>query len=471
MWKRCISFYHFKLDPSGNTIWKQQSSTNGEAMDIILVDNSVYVAGISETTGSRNVLLQKYTTNGSLLWSIAPTHNINLNEYTNILKDNSGNIIINYSIADSINIATSFYTKKYDVSGSLIFNIQKSVPGLGWSRIESDNNDNIFILYNNSFTIEKFNTSGGLQWSKEFNPADSNYASNLHIDGNSNVYMIGTQYNGATANDFVTVKYNSSGVLQWSSFYNNDSALTYNSDVGKSVTVDANGNVYSTGDSKKGGLGNRIVFNKIIKYNSNGIEQWQAGSIFTNSVVNSYLIKTDLLGSLYVLIRRSSRNAPPRSDAHVVKYDNSGNFIWRADGYSEYQDHPTDMIIDNNMNVFMSSGAGNPIEGFRLTVVKFGQTNVGITNNSIPVKFSLSQNYPNPFNPSTNIQFDIQRQGLVSLKVYDFLGREIKTLVNESLQAGSYESTFDATELSSGIYFYRLDADGFTETKKMILLK
>lgn len=98
---------------------------------------------------------------------------------------------------------------------------------------------------------------------------------------------------------------------------------------------------------------------------------------------------------------------------------------------------------------------------------------VGIigTGNEIPASFTLSQNYPNPFNPSTYLEFGISNLEFVSLKVYDLLGNEIKSLVNEIKPAGNYKINFDGTGLSSGIYFYVLTAGNFTDKKKMILLK
>jgi len=90
---------------------------------------------------------------------------------------------------------------------------------------------------------------------------------------------------------------------------------------------------------------------------------------------------------------------------------------------------------------------------------------------TIPQSFSLKQNYPNPFNPSTKIQFDIPRSGFTSLKVFDVLGREVATLVNENLHAGSYETTIDASNLASGVYLYTLHAGTYSETKKMLLTK
>jgi len=89
----------------------------------------------------------------------------------------------------------------------------------------------------------------------------------------------------------------------------------------------------------------------------------------------------------------------------------------------------------------------------------------------IPDKYSLSQNYPNPFNPSTTIKFSIPRAGHVNITVFDVLGREIDKIVNEFLNAGTYSVKWDASNLPSGIYFYRLESGGFITTKKMILLK
>ena len=98
---------------------------------------------------------------------------------------------------------------------------------------------------------------------------------------------------------------------------------------------------------------------------------------------------------------------------------------------------------------------------------------VGINSISdiISDNFYLSQNYPNPFNPTTNLEFGISKLGFVSLKIFNSLGREVKTLVNEYKPAGNYSVEFDGSKLSSGIYFYKLSSGGFTDTKRMILIK
>ncbi len=96
---------------------------------------------------------------------------------------------------------------------------------------------------------------------------------------------------------------------------------------------------------------------------------------------------------------------------------------------------------------------------------------INIINTEIPKAFSLSQNYPNPFNPTTNIKFAIPKAGSVKLTIFDMLGKEIETLVNEELHAGTYEYEWNGINLSSGVYFYKLTAGNSTETKKMLMVK
>jgi hypothetical protein len=98
-------------------------------------------------------------------------------------------------------------------------------------------------------------------------------------------------------------------------------------------------------------------------------------------------------------------------------------------------------------------------------------TAVEESQNNLPGSFVLKQNYPNPFNPTTTINYSIPKSSFVTIKVYDILGREVSTLVNEEKQVGNYKIKFNASKLTSGIYFYRMQAGSFVETKKLILLK
>lgn len=98
-------------------------------------------------------------------------------------------------------------------------------------------------------------------------------------------------------------------------------------------------------------------------------------------------------------------------------------------------------------------------------------TNIDENSTAVPSAYELKQNYPNPFNPSTKIKFALPQAEFVSVKVYDVLGNEVATLVNQELSSGSYEIQFNANSLSSGVYFYKLITSNYTETKKMNLIK
>jgi hypothetical protein len=114
------------------------------------------------------------------------------------------------------------------------------------------------------------------------------------------------------------------------------------------------------------------------------------------------------------------------------------------------------------------------ISGF-LVDTAWNMVPTGLSNQAIPFPASmkLQQNYPNPFNPATTIQFTIPAgiRDVVSLQVFDVLGREVATLVNEEKEAGSHEVTWDATGIASGVYLYRLQAGGYSEARKLVLMR
>ena len=145
-------------------------------------------------------------------------------------------------------------------------------------------------------------------------------------------------------------------------------------------------------------------------------------------------------------------------------------------------------LYDSTGGSYEKSGIGGPAWGtFQNNVRRTGnQTDgnqtIGIQKitSIVPDKYELFQNYPNPFNPVTTIKFSIPALSfphvlsgnpLATLKIYDVLGRLIKTLVNEKLEAGEYEVQFNSTEFSSGVYFYRFTAGSFNDSKKMLLIK
>ena len=153
------------------------------------------------------------------------------------------------------------------------------------------------------------------------------------------------------------------------------------------------------------------------------------------------------------------------SSCVILKTTNGGN-TWghqttnvRAPLYSiRFVNNNTGWAVGDYGTILKTTNGGGSV----------GIQNIGTT---IPDKFSLSQNYPNPFNPTTNIEFSIQEKSFVKLKVFDISGKEIQELINENFNPGTYKYDFNAESLPSGTYFYRLETEKFSETKKMVVLK
>ncbi len=229
---------------------------------------------------------------------------------------------------------------------------------------------------------------------------------------------------------------------------------------------------------------------KIFRFNS-------TGSTYSTVLLN---------GSTFQCVRADGSNVYVGSDSGIYRSTNSGD-SWMRIPFTTYNEAVYNIALNGN-NIFAgtdngiylstnfglnwlpknqgldSNSAVNSVHvnnGYVFLALKFGKgvwrrllsEVISIQNISteVPSSYSLGQNYPNPFNPITNVKFSIVNSGNVKLVVYDVMGREVQTLVNERLQPGTYETTFDGSMLNSGVYFYKLITDGFTETKKMILIK
>ena len=138
-----------------------------------------------------------------------------------------------------------------------------------------------------------------------------------------------------------------------------------------------------------------------------------------------------------------------------------------TDANGAYSVYAVDVDGDGDIDVLSASQEDNKIAWYENLLI----TGIVTNSNEIPSEFRLSQNYPNPFNPSTIIRFSMPEESFVTIKVFNTLGEEITTLINENIIAGDYEVEFDASKLPSGIYFYKLQSESFIEAKKMVLLR
>lgn len=149
----------------------------------------------------------------------------------------------------------------------------------------------------------------------------------------------------------------------------------------------------------------------------------------------------------------------------IFRYDI--NFSLTPFVVSNGHTNPADIYVNRITDTLAVPNAGSNSVSFVPLTIPTGIQNIGTTAED----YKLSQNYPNPFNPSTTISFDIRSNDLTSLKVYDVLGNEVAVLVNEVLNRGSYNINFDASQYTSGVYFYELQSGSFRDVKKMLLVK
>jgi hypothetical protein len=302
----------------------------------------------------------------------------------------------------------------------------------------------------------KYNPAGVQQWVATYTPPfpalGGNSVNDIAIDTASNIYVLGYTSDTASNNYLTLIKYNSSGVQQWVSRYlqvsNSGTAI---------LKLDAAGNIFVA------------CYIAVIKYNPSGVQQWVISNL--QNITN---LTCDKFNNLY-----AGRIASYNSFS-LFRYSSSGVQQWSTT-FSTNNNNMilNSIVLDTAQNVYAEGGddylSGPPPFLFwipEFITVKYSQlVAIKKISSNISNDFSLNQNYPNPFNPTTKIKYDIPKSVIVSLKIYDLLGREVKILVNETQSPGSYEIIWDAQGCSSGIYFYTLTAGDYIQTKMMVLLK
>jgi hypothetical protein len=174
-------------------------------------------------------------------------------------------------------------------------------------------------------------------------------------------------------------------------------------------------------------------------------------------------LKTILLGALLIapFVARSQQAVLLTStfDVGAVSAKGSGNALRGSIG------EPVSGLVTRGGGVVNQSGI------FSFLAMGGYVTSAGVEERPVPLVFFLWQNYPNPFNPSTTIRFDLPHASKVTLKVYNVLGQEVTTLVEEEKPAGTYDVQFSAQNLASGMYVYRIHAGQFVQTRKLLLLR
>jgi hypothetical protein len=483
-----LDYAVIKYSSSGAQLWAKRYDGPAGKSDYaksVAVDASgnVYVSGFSDGNNDLDYLTIKYNSSGTQLWAQRYNGTGDSTDYEYAMAiDGSGNVYVTGSTIRA-GINNHYLTVKYSTAGVLQWVQEYNGPGIGDDiaySIAVDASANVYVTgvsagngSQGDYTTIKYNTSGVQQWVSRYNGGANgdDVGISIALDASGNVYVTGgSQGSAANSFDYATVKYNSSGVQQWASRYNGASS---DFDWANSIALDGSGNVYVTGQSK--GTGSNYHY-ATVKYNNSGAQQWAQvynGPGSGEDVAS--VIKVSSSGNVFVTGKSMGNGTS--FDYATIKYNTSGVQQWVAryngpGGTGNNDDYASSLAIDGSGNVYVTGLSDGIGTGTDYATIKYSQP-VGIEpiSNEIPKTYSLEQNYPNPFNPVTNIKFQIPNAGFVKLLVYDITGREIAVLANEQLSAGTSKAVFDGTNLASGIYFCRLEAEGFTDVKKMSLVK
>jgi len=418
-------------------------------------------------------VILKYSPSGSLIWENRITGPDGLDDDLNkLVVDASGNI---YAAGESVGVSThsDFLTVKLNSSGVIQWTKRYNY----WNDDEDltdlviDNSGNIYITgfgnrpesgYGLDFITIKYNPSGIEQYIYNFNLGGNEQSASINVDQSGNAYICGTTDAYGTGTDFLTFSIGPSGNFRW---FQRNTGSGINNDKAVGLVCDASGNVYVAG-SKFQNVGNDIV---VLKYNSSGQQQWEkvqplGGDDNAVSIINDY--------SGNIVVTGYTNAFGTNYDYYTFSYNTSGVQLWeiRYNGPTGNNDIVKKVKADPLGGIYVT-GRSEGIEWDYATVKYANVTSVEPVSNELPSQYRLSQNYPNPFNPATNINFSLPVNSYVSLEIFDINGMVVSELVNELLNAGDYDISFDASSLSSGLYFCRLSAGSFTDTKKMILIK
>lgn len=477
-----------KYNSDGLTQWVGRYNGPGNADDdayLVKVDNAgnVYVSGASTGSGTGlDYCVVKYNSAGVQQWASRYNGPGNATDEVYSLQfDNSGNVYITgYSNGGST--GDDMCTIKYNSSGVLIW--QRSYNGSAnnddyGNSIAIDNSGNSYVTgavtrtgSDLDYITIKYDANGSQIWAVFYNgPGNGeDFPSSNAIDANGNIFVTGYSYGNSSGPDYCTIKYNNAGAQQWVQRYVGPDGW----DESWNIILDPAGNVYVTGNSAGVGTGDDYC---TIKYNNAGVQQWVArytGPDTSNDYCN--WVAPDANGNVYVTGIVGDGAGNPQNMV-TVGYNSAGVQQWvqTYNGIGNEFDSGNALTVDNQGNVYVTGGSDN-LGNTDFITMKYSSTiSIQPITTEIPDKFSLEQNYPNPFNPSTKIQFSIPNLGTdlraVKLEIFDITGKQVKTLLNEVLNAGEYEIKFDGSKYGSGVYYYRILSGTFSETRKMVLVK
>lgn len=311
-------------------------------------------------------------------------------------------------------------------------------------------------------------SNNGYNWSTPVSLTNGNEAQKYPVitSSGSNVHIVYEDERVSLTNTEIYYRRSTNSGVNW----NAEVRLTNNSGQSWNPHLTCEGNmIYVVFDDDR--TGNREIYFK--RSTNNGLN-WSSDAILTNNFAVSGSAAIAVSGIYAHIVWSDDRDG---NNEIYYKFSTNSGSTWGADtrltNNSGISRGSTVCLSGNSVNVLWYDDRNGNYEVYYKRNPTGNPVGITLTGTEIPENFSLSQNYPNPFNPATKIRFAISGSTAAQtfLSVYDITGREVATLVNEELKPGTYEAEWYAGKFSSGVYFYKLNAGGFTDTKRMILVK
>lgn len=332
--------------------------------------------------------------------------------------------------------------------------------------------------------VQKINASGVVQWTTNgvlISDAYSSVSPKSTSDGAGGAIITWMDLRNGSAYHIYAQRIDANGNVQWPANGAAICTIQYGGNLPAITSDDEGGAIIAWEDIREGALNFDIYAQKI---NASGIVQWTENGVAicqaNNNQVQLTIIGDDSGGA--IITWGDKRAGGSFGDIYAQKINASGLVQWANDGVAI-----STAVKDQNAPALVSDGSGGAIitwgdkrndfstayDIYAQQVSSGGALGIvtGIEEPGSIIDIDLLQNYPNPFNPTTNIKYSIPTLRFVTIKVYDVLGNEVAVLVNEEKQIGNYELSWNAANLSSGVYFYQLRAGSYVEIKKMILIK
>ena len=479
-------FILIKSNENGEKEWSKVfngTQNDNDLPSALFVDatGNVYVTGITRwLNNTYKIVTLKYSASGNLLWStVFDSTGVSESRSNDISVSNDGFIYVTGYASPNNNGYYDLVTLKLSNDGEILdwnYFGQSTNSSDNGSIVITDNNGNVIVggdsFRNTTFgreaVIIKYNSSLDTSWVHRINGNDNSFnefTTDLAVDDTGNVYTLCRLQNNPGFTDYAVIKINSSGEILWRKEFDEAGAQ----DLPQAMCLDNDGNVIVTGTVRRIGSGGYNDF-AVIKYNNAGERQWISYYDGPNNLDDDPInIGSDIYRNIYIC--GESNRTGGNFKFITAKYNPEGSFIWEYVYDENVSSKAIAISTEVNGYVYAAGEGENTLGNQNMFAVKLSNV-TGIEKNLITLNdYYLLQNYPNPFNPSTKISWQSPVSGHQSLKVYDVLGNEVATLVDEYKSAGSYEVDFIASELPSGVYIYKLQSGDFIKTMKMILLK